>query len=456
MAKFLITALDPRTEAVVPLLYDNMDSSLTDLQGRSVVQTVDPSLQATPLVAPVTSRETPLGKISPRILKISLGLSCNYACEYCSQRFVARNDETNPADVTGFMDSLDSWVLSPPEAIEFWGGEPLVYIKTLRPLAEALRLKFPQARVSVITNGSLLNPEVNQWLDELGFTVSISHDGHGQSVRGPDPLADPRSRQAILALYQRLAPKGRFSFNAMINRSNQSRADVQAFFENLTGDSKVMIGEGGFVDAYDDGGQALSLQPEEFHAFRRLAFHEIRHGKAGRISSVRDRTMSFVNSMRFKRPASSLGQKCGMDRSDSIAVDLKGNVLTCQNVSATAVAPNGEAHRIGHISQMQEVALKTATHWSHRQECPGCPVLQVCKGACMFLQGPLWDVSCENAYSDALPIFAAGVEFLTGLVPVHIEGELRDERKDIFGFSEQVKPSRDRPSRSFPIAVVAA
>ena len=275
-------------------------------------------------------------------------------------------------------------------------------------------------------------------------------------MRGPDPLEDPLTRQAILELYRRLAPQGRFSFNAMVNRSNQSRAAIQAFFAELTGDLDVMIGEGGFVDAYDDGGRALSLKPDEFHAFRRLAFQEIRQGKAGRISSVRDRTMSFVNSLRFKRPASSLGQKCGMDRTDSMAVDLKGNVLTCQNVSAAAAAPNGENHRIGHTSQMQDVALKTATHWSHRQECPGCPVLQICKGACMFLEGPLWDVSCDNAYSDALPIFAAGIEFLTGLVPVHIEGELREERKDIFGFSEQARAPRDSPTKPFPIAVVAA
>ena len=74
----------------------------------------------------------------------------------------------------------------------------------------------------------------------------------------------------------------------------------------------------------------------------------------------------------------------------------------------------------------------------------------------MFLEGPLWDVSCDNAYSDALPIFAVGIEFLTGLVPVHIEGELREERKDIFGFSGQGKVHRDRPSKPFPIAVVAA
>lgn len=453
MAKFIITAINPENAELARFHYDNATSELTRESGEPVVQAVEVAERAD---APAVSRQTPLGKTSPRVLKISLGLSCNYACEYCSQRFVARNDETNSDDVTGFMKSLDSWVLSPPEAIEFWGGEPLVYIKTLRPLAEALRLQFPQARFSVITNGSLLNPQINQWLDELGFTVSISHDGPGQHVRGPDPLDDPLARQAILELYRRLAPQGRFSFNAMVNRSNQSRAAIQAFFAELTGDPDVMIGEGGFVDAYDDGGRALSLKPDEFHAFRRLAFQEIRQGKAGRISSVRDRTMSFVNSLRFKRPASSLGQKCGMDRSDSIAVDLKGNVLTCQNVSAAAAAPNGESHRIGHTSQMQDVALKTATHWSHRQECPGCPVLQICKGACMFLEGPLWDVSCDNAYSDALPIFAAGIEFLTGLVPVYIEGELREERKDIFGFSGQARAPRDSPTKPFPIAVVAA
>lgn len=454
MAKFLIAASDPRTVTVVPLIYDNMESTLTDINGNSVIRTVDVAQGASAEIALVTSKETPMGKTTPRVLKISLGLSCNYACEYCSQRFVARQLETNPDDVDGFLNSLDSWVLTPPEAIEFWGGEPLVYIKTLRPLAELLRTKYPLARFSVITNGSLLNAELNQWLDDLGFTVSVSHDGPGQHVRGPDPLQDSSVKEAILDLYQRLAPRGRFSFNAMVNRSNPSRDAIQAFFTELIGDPKVMIGEGGFVDAYDAGGLSLSLRPEEFHMYRRQAFQDIRQGKADRVSNVRDRMMSFVNSLRTKRPASNLGQKCGMDKTDSIAVDLKGNVLTCQNVSAAAVAPNGEGHRIGHTSKMDQVALTTSTHWSKRTECPQCPVLQICKGACMFLEGPLWDASCDNAYSDALPIFVAAIEFLTGLIPVHIDGELRHDRKDIFGFAD--RPEQSNSVKPFPIPVVSA
>jgi uncharacterized protein len=143
-----------------------------------------------------------------------------------------------------------------------------------------------------------------------------------------------------------------------------------------------------------------------------------------------------------------------MDHTDSIAVDLRGNVLTCQNVSAQSTAPNGESHRIGHVSDLQSVALRTSTHWSKREDCPKCPVLHICKGACMFLEGPLWEASCNNAYSDALPIFAAGIEFLTGLVPVYIEGELPEARRDVFGFMRPNAVTKSPRSKPFPIPVV--
>jgi uncharacterized protein len=355
---------------------------------------------------------------------------------------VPRADETNPGNVQACVDGLDSWVTSPPEKVEFWGGEPLVYIKTLRPLAEAIRAKYPNAELSVITNGSLLNTETNDWLDQMGFSVGISHDGPGQHVRGPDPLQDPDKRAAIMDLYARLAPKGRISFNAMVNRSNASRAAIQRFFVELTGDPMVPIGEGGFVDAYDEGGIAQSLQEGELHAFRNLAFHEVRTGQAANVQAVRNKTASFINSIRTGRPASSLGQKCGMDKGENIAVDLRGNVLTCQNVSAASAAPNGQAHRIGHVSDLTAVKLNTSTHWSKRKDCPSCPMLQICQGSCMFLEGPLWDRSCDNAYSDAVPIFAAGIEFLTGLVPVRIEGPHRADRHDLWASPAAARPAR--------------
>jgi uncharacterized protein len=115
----------------------------------------------------------------------------------------------------------------------------------------------------------------------------------------------------------------------------------------------------------------------------------------------------------------SLGQKCGMDDPGRLAVDLKGNALTCQNMSADT------KHRIGHVEAMQDVRLDTAYHWSTRRECTTCPVLPLCQGACLFLEDELWRQACDNSYWHNLGVFAAALYWLTRLVLVEIDGPAR-------------------------------
>jgi len=300
-------------------------------------------------------------------------------------------------------------------------------------LAERLRQLYPQANFSIITNGSLLDTEKNEWLDRMGFGVGLSHDGPGYHARGADPLDDPEKRAAIMDLYARLHPQGRISVNAMLHADNRSRAHVQVWLQERFGQD-VRIGEGSFIDPYDDGGLASILQtPADHIGFRAMAYKELRLGTVASFSIGQQKIMDFVQSIRTVRPASALGQKCGMDKADNIAVDLHGNVLTCQNVSATATAPNGQPHGIGRLSNLQAVKMRTSTHWSKRKDCASCPVLQLCKGSCMFLEGKFWDASCDVAYSDNLPFLAAAIEYLTGCIPFYIDGDFRNDRKDIFG-----------------------
>ena len=40
-------------------------------------------------------------------LKIQLGLSCNYSCDYCSQKFVERAPETSKKDIDAFLEKMD-------------------------------------------------------------------------------------------------------------------------------------------------------------------------------------------------------------------------------------------------------------------------------------------------------------------------------------------------------------
>jgi uncharacterized protein len=408
-------------------------------------------------------------------LKIQLGLSCNYSCEYCSQRFVERAEETNFKDIEDFLEKIKNLNFSERNGlkIEFWGGEPFVYWKTLKPLVEQLRIKFAdweqQPRFSVITNGSLLSEEINEWLLDNMDTMAISHDGPGQPVRGPDPFEDKALAYRILKLYNTVKSRTRrlqgMSFNSMLNSKNQSRKEIRDWFINFTGDPDVMIGEGGFVDSYDEGGIGSSLltKQQQFQ-FRQKAFAElyaIPDNENIGYPIVITKINNFMADVMNHKQAKYVGQKCGMDDENTISVDLRGNVLTCQNVSAVDINSNGESHHSGNITDFDNVAVTTSTHWRERKECSGCPVLHICKGACMFVSGEYWHHSCANAYSDALVLFMIAFKKLTGYIPIFIDNDqLPDVRKDIFGTMLEHKEDEIKDFRTgrkpFPVAVVAA
>ena len=378
-----------------------------------------------------------------RIIKIQMGLSCNYSCDYCSQKFVERAPETSKKDIDNFMSMLDELEFSQETGlkIEFWGGEPFVYWKTMKPLAEALREKFSdwesKPHFSVITNGSLLTEDICAWLYAMGFSIAVSHDGPGQHVRGPDPLDDMQTKDNILNLYNVLGPRGRMSFNSMLNSKNQSRKAIYDWFVNLTGDHQVKLGEGGFVDAYDEDGldNSLLTKAQRFE-YRKTAFNDIysNNGEIG-FTGILQKIDNFTKDVTTHKESKYLGQKCGMDQEDIISFDLRGNVITCQNVSSLEVSKNGESHLGGNLADFDNIELKSATHWSNRKECSNCPVLHICQGACMFLDGKYWKASCDNAFSDAIPLFALSIEKITGgYIPVLINSkELPLDRQDIWG-----------------------
>jgi uncharacterized protein len=460
MATFKINALNPVTQETKNIIYDSTYSTLCWEDGTPIIDTpIDTS--------PHTQVKIQKGK-KPKRVKIQLGLSCNFECEYCNQRFVPHADSTNLNDVQPFVDNMSTWFdggddsLGLNRSFEFWGGEPLVYWKTLKPLAEEIYKKYPNAQLSLITNGSLLDKEKIDWFDSLGFSISVSHDGPGQFVRGPDPLNDPSSKEGILYAYKTLATKGKMSFNSMINNKNISRAQIQKYFEDLiTTDvgeeylKYLVIGEGTFIDAYDSGGLQSSLKDEDEEVkFRNLSYNELREGSVNRFVTLHDKVNSFINSLETGTRKETLTQKCGMDLQENLAIDLNGNVLTCQNVSPVSTNPSGVSHHIGKISNLDNVDVRTGTHWSDREECPNCPVLHICKGACFFLTGPLWEASCNNAYSDNVVMFATAIEYIThGWVPVYIDGPLRQDRKDIFWWVNG-KPETTSKRKIIPITAM--
>jgi uncharacterized protein len=361
-----------------------------------------------------------------RVLKIQMGLKCNYSCTYCNQASQPHEVQGGIEDVRAFLKKLPEWFDGGEDGqgkglrIEFWGGEPFVYWKALKVLGTELRALFPKAEFNIVTNGSLIDDEKIEWLDGLGFGVGVSHDGPGHvAARGPDPLEDPARRAAIRKLYDRLFPKGRIGFNCVLTGENRSLVAIREYIGARLGIDPVNVPltSEELLLPYDAGGMALSpSSPEEHDRVLQEVWWEAVTGRSMPVGAVRRKCEDFFRSLAESRSASSLGQKCGMDRPEHLAVDLKGNALTCQNTSAAT------KHRIGSIDAFEDIRLTTAHHWSTREECVRCPVVQLCKGACLFLEGDLWRQACDNSFTWNLALLAISLYWLTRLVLVEIEG----------------------------------
>jgi len=354
------------------------------------------------LTAPRVSKSAPVAKSrAPKVLKIQLGLSCNYSCSSCRQ-----------TDVDAFLSNLGVWLEGAPERIELWGGEPFVYWAKLKRLIPALAERFPEARFLIITNGSLLTREKLDLIAKYDIDIGLSHDGPGQGQRGPDPLANPEQRRWIEALLAER--KGHVSINTVLTAQNHDLEAIKAWFQKRLG-ADVPISLEGVVNVYDAATLlgAGRFEEADLHALRRSVFESLVSdpGNFGLDKRVRD----FIQSLKVRRPIEALGQKCGMDRPEHIAVDLQGNVMTCQNTGA-----KGE-HKIGHLDDFDAIALNTATHFAFRDECMSCPVVQLCKGSCMFLEGEFFKQSCANEFAFNMGIMMAAVWYLTGMVVVGVE-----------------------------------
>jgi len=366
---------------------------------------------------PRVAKDQPLGKSrAPRVLKIQLGLSCNYACSYCSQAFqIADATVSKLADVEHFLTELDGWITEAPEKIELWGGEPFLYWAKIKRLIPALSERFPGAQFLVITNGSLLDTEKLDFIARYDICVGISHDGPGQHLRGPDPLDDPEKSRWIKAL---LAERpGKTSFNAVLTRDHHDLQALKAWFADKVGPD-VSVGLEGVVNVYD-AATAIGtgrFEPAELNSLTWSIFEALVEDP--NAFGLGERVNEFYKSIIRRRPIEALGQKCGMDREDTIAVDLRGNVMTCQNTGAKG------AHKIGHVADFDAIALDTATHFAFRPECMSCPVVQLCKGSCMFLEGDFFAQSCANEFAFNMGIMMAAVWHLTGTVVVGISRQI--------------------------------
>lgn len=349
-----------------------------------------------------------IGKSQPRILKIQLGLGCNYACSYCSQGG-QKPILTSNKDAQQFIDQLDGWLHEHPAKIEFWGGEPMLYWQKLEALVPALKARFPDAAMSIVTNGSLLTAGKASWLHRMGFTMAVSHDGPGQSLRGEDPFDDPAWVAMIRDVFQLFG--NRITFNTVITPLNFDLAQTFLWFESRMG-FEVSVN---IEDIVTDYGGAQWTE-DQLQAMYQSIKASTASGLALAFPRLRWSAMQLMESLAIGKALAGSHQVCGMDRRDQLAVDLHGNVLTCQNAGAKS------GHQIGHVQDLGAVTLNTSRSFAVRPDCNTCPVVHLCYGSCMFLDGKDFASSCKASYWYNRAILEGVITLLTGQTVCSISG----------------------------------
>lgn len=213
-------------------------------------------------------------------------------------------------------------------------------------------------------------------------------------------------------------------FNAVLTRAHHDLQALKAWFAERLGPSACISLEG-VVNVYD----AATLlgpgrfEPAQLNSLTWSVFEALVEDP--NALGLGERLNDFYASLQRQRPIEALGQKCGMDRPEHIAVDLQGNVMTCQNTGAKG------AHKIGHVAEFDEIKLDTATHFAFRAECMSCPVVQLCKGACMFLEGAFFAQSCANEFALNMGVLMAAVWHLTGRVVVGAQNFLLPQHTNL-------------------------
>ncbi len=374
---------------------------------------------------------TPVGKVvSLQKIKIQMGFACNYSCTYCSQNNQRAFQKDTALETLGkvpaFLEKMKTWFDGGPDGLgtgvhlEFWGGETLLYWSAVEEMARELRIRHPHISLALFTNGSIVTKTMAEVASEIKLHFIVSHDGPTFTEdRAKDPFDIPSQCENLKNLFDVLNPLGLISFNATISQKNFSLLKIRKYIaDKLSVDPQLVKLTHDLATPYDEAGMGYVSNVDKRRDLVNGIFADLlkQYPFDLRVGMIDVFIHDFFESITTSRSADEVGQKCSMDLPTSIAVDIDGNVLTCQNVTAKG------GHKIGHVDEFKDAKLDTAFHWSHRKECVQCPVVQICKGSCMFLTEKLWEGACDQHFTWGLAYLSLALYLQTNHYLVKIDG----------------------------------
>ena len=333
----------------------------------------------------MTQSWTPPMNIPLKTLILHVDESCNLRCRYCyhaekgngqgPRRRMSRNVAIRAVDFlferSGGLEDL---------VLVFFGGEPLLNFETMRNAAQYAREKAAasgkRVNFALTTNGTLLTPEVVDFLQEQDVSITVSLDGfeeiHDRYRRFPD---DRPSYGVIL-------PKVRHLIETARKRPVVARVTVvdepervPQILDHLLGLGFVEAGFAPVTTGHPEYRLSESQMDELLRAFRHLAERFLEAAREERFfgfSNLIDLLVSLHQGQVMSYPC---GAGLGL-----FSVDAGGRLFLCQRFTGEEVFCMGDIfdgfdeERLGSFRKEADI--------SNKEECSTCWARTICTGGC--------------------------------------------------------------------------
>ena len=298
------------------------------------------------------------------------GARCNLHCKYCLDGYGAETHDRVESSFTTIYDIGRLLSAVKPFTFKYigiWGGEPLLN-RHLEPSLRALRHRYPDTPMGLLSNGTLLNKDWVKLLNELDVGLTISHDGPAQSLCR---CADYLTPAYINLLHDLRHFKGT---NSVLHRLNCDPWEIYQFFRDkgLPKDAQVnfepfKLTDYRFTDYLPGPGEY-----KKFYSGWKAVFTAAKAGEA----RLRSELIKAGNKLKGHGRTS-----CGADR--RLTVDFAGNIYHCQ-----VAAETGQKGKIDNA----------LPYW-----CEGCRHARRCRGICPLIPNVYRQKMCllYHLYLDA-------------------------------------------------------
>lgn len=310
---------------------------------------------------------------------ISITNRCNLRCSYCYERrtnteYGFLTKETMLRIIEFINQRGDAGV------VYLFGGEPLLYMDTVRYFCENLKAK----KLVITTNGTLLNEDFIRWcMDRKNVIINMSHDGSKCAERGVNPrLLDQNMK--LLLQYQ---PE-------TLAQLVYTEESLPYLYENILhlkglGVRKISAAMDAFLVAedYDSFGELLREQWRKIAAIPGIYVYELSLKK---------------KAIREKRPST-----CEICKK-KLFINWDGKFYPCIQFQ------NLREYQCGDIAVGIEAEKARLAHpdYSIRAErCEGCEIAEYCRNSCacrkMGTTGTVRDISEAACMEEQVQILTA-------------------------------------------------